>query len=352
MARRPYFSGNYGSALGSTANAANLLARAGETQGKMFANMGAQIGGMIQQYGLNKEKRDKAEASFSGTIARMTKQPGGAERLLVMQNDPVIGKDLKAIQEGQGSMKNFDNVNAYLTADREQEIKALMMDNANLKLAANKLAHNINKATSDNQIRKFQAQTNIAENEAVYKQVNDSTRRKMVEAQTDYTKVKTAQEAFRLLGVNQPPPQEIDKQYKELQNVLPELNKTLIKVRTNGVFGLGSEDKEITYGEYKENPDEYSGVLQSDQLRALQLKEEDIKKRLADLTLKSPVSFVNQETGQSGVVTVEQMLKYQDAVKKQQMEEEERKKNELRQKAQQEYMNTPGVGGAGFPFMP
>lgn len=61
MARRPFFSGNYGSALGSTANAANLIARAGQQQGQMFANMGAQIGGMIQQYGLNKEKQKKNE---------------------------------------------------------------------------------------------------------------------------------------------------------------------------------------------------------------------------------------------------------------------------------------------------
>ena len=61
MARRPFFSGNYGSALGSTANAANLIARAGETQGQMFANLGSQIGGMIQQYGLNKEKQKKNE---------------------------------------------------------------------------------------------------------------------------------------------------------------------------------------------------------------------------------------------------------------------------------------------------
>ena len=61
MARRPFFSGNYGSALGSTANAANLIARAGQQQGQMYANMGAQIGGMIQQYGLNKEKQKKNE---------------------------------------------------------------------------------------------------------------------------------------------------------------------------------------------------------------------------------------------------------------------------------------------------
>ena len=72
MARRPYFSGNYGSALGSTANAANLLARAGETQGKMFANMGAQIGGMIQQYGLNKEKQKKADARIKSAMNGMS----------------------------------------------------------------------------------------------------------------------------------------------------------------------------------------------------------------------------------------------------------------------------------------
>ena len=48
MARRPFFSGNYGSALGSAANAANLIARAGEARGRMYANMGQQMSGMIQ----------------------------------------------------------------------------------------------------------------------------------------------------------------------------------------------------------------------------------------------------------------------------------------------------------------
>ena len=68
MARKPFFSGNYGSALGSTANAANLIARAGATQGQMFANMGGQIGGMIQQYGLNKEKRAELTDQIESAI--------------------------------------------------------------------------------------------------------------------------------------------------------------------------------------------------------------------------------------------------------------------------------------------
>ena len=72
MARRPFFSGNYGSALGSTANAANLIARAGEAQGRMFANMGQQIGSMIQQYGLNKEKQKKADARIKSAMNGMS----------------------------------------------------------------------------------------------------------------------------------------------------------------------------------------------------------------------------------------------------------------------------------------
>ena len=72
MARRPFFSGNYGSALGSTANAANLIARAGQQQGQMYANMGAQIGGMIQQYGLNKEKQKKADARIKSAMNGMS----------------------------------------------------------------------------------------------------------------------------------------------------------------------------------------------------------------------------------------------------------------------------------------
>ena len=66
MARRPYFSGNYGSALGSTANAANLIAQAGATQGQMFANLGQQIGGAIEKYQLNKEKREAEERRCCG----------------------------------------------------------------------------------------------------------------------------------------------------------------------------------------------------------------------------------------------------------------------------------------------
>lgn len=68
MARKPFFSGNYGSALARVDT--RPIIEAGRAQGQMYANMGKQIGGMIQQYGLNKEKR----AELTGEIEAMLPQ--------------------------------------------------------------------------------------------------------------------------------------------------------------------------------------------------------------------------------------------------------------------------------------
>ena len=63
---RPYFTGNYGSALARVDT--RPIIEAGRAQGQMYANMGAQIGGMIQQYGLNKEKQKKQKANIKSTV--------------------------------------------------------------------------------------------------------------------------------------------------------------------------------------------------------------------------------------------------------------------------------------------
>ncbi|BAQ84627.1 hypothetical protein [uncultured Mediterranean phage uvMED] len=68
MARKPFFSGNYGSALARVDT--RPIVEAGRAQGQMYANMGKQIGGLIQQYGLNKEKR----AELTGEIEAMLPQ--------------------------------------------------------------------------------------------------------------------------------------------------------------------------------------------------------------------------------------------------------------------------------------
>ena len=64
----PFFKGNYGSALSRVDT--RPIIEAGRARGQMFANMGAQVGGRIQQYGLNKEKR----AELTGEIEAMLPQ--------------------------------------------------------------------------------------------------------------------------------------------------------------------------------------------------------------------------------------------------------------------------------------
>ena len=76
-----FFSGNYGSQLGDTRTAANLIAQAGATQGQALANMGQQLGGVIggaiEKYQLNKEKQKKNEGfikSQSGMLDMLAEQ--------------------------------------------------------------------------------------------------------------------------------------------------------------------------------------------------------------------------------------------------------------------------------------
>lgn len=139
MARRPYFSGNYGSALGSTANAANLLARAGETQGQMFANMGAQIGGMIQQYGLNKEKRNKLQSTFEGQLSA---DPSIVQQLTSTGDEEYDKKNMKLfeiIKSGDASIAQLERANGLLAGKTTQENAMLKKQNAQTQQKMNEL---------------------------------------------------------------------------------------------------------------------------------------------------------------------------------------------------------------------
>ena len=79
MRRGQYFSGNYGSELGDTRTAANLIAQAGATQGQMLANLGTQLGGAIgstlEKFRQNKEKKEKEERAENLFIKQYESNP-------------------------------------------------------------------------------------------------------------------------------------------------------------------------------------------------------------------------------------------------------------------------------------
>lgn len=94
---RPYFTGNYGSALARVDT--RPIIEAGRAQGQMYANMGAQIGGMIQQYGLNKQKR----AKLTGEIEAYYKENPEALSQIGMTGDEA--QDKKDLLEREKFMK-------------------------------------------------------------------------------------------------------------------------------------------------------------------------------------------------------------------------------------------------------
>ena len=114
--RPQFFKGQYGGPLGSYDQAARLLARAGEIQGAATAGLGADIGGAIEKYRLNKEKRDAAQNSLDANLSYMA------------QNDPETlskfrqeyAKDFAALEKDGGSIKNINNLNAAMAVWKDR----------------------------------------------------------------------------------------------------------------------------------------------------------------------------------------------------------------------------------------
>lgn len=102
MARKPFFSGNYGSALARVDT--RPIIEAGRAQGQMFANLGGQIGKTIEQYQLNKEKR----AKLTGEIEAYYKENPNAISEIGMSGDEE--QDKKDILERERFLKGDMNM--------------------------------------------------------------------------------------------------------------------------------------------------------------------------------------------------------------------------------------------------
>jgi len=170
MARRPFFSGNYGSALGSYDTAAKLLAQAGQTQGAAMAGLGANIGGAIQKYQLNKEKRDEAQRSLEANIGYMA------------QNDPETlakfkqeyAKDFAALEKDGGNAKTISNLNAgmavwkdRLTADLNRNLKESQVRNLESENRMKTLQNKLTERTQDFDVEKRKLTNKLLDSQAV-----------------------------------------------------------------------------------------------------------------------------------------------------------------------------------------
>ena len=130
---KPFFSGDYGSALAKVDT--RPIVEAGKAQGQMFSNLGSQIGGVIKQYGLNKEKQSKLTDKIEN---RLKLDPSIAQRLTMTGDEDFDKKNvtdmekltsgelgLKGLQRLDSAMATINEVNLQKQAEEEREIANL-----------------------------------------------------------------------------------------------------------------------------------------------------------------------------------------------------------------------------------
>ncbi len=308
MARKPFFSGNYGSALSSNANAANLIARAGQSQGQMFANLGGQIGGMIQQYGLNKEKQGKLTDKIEN---RLKLDPSIAQRL-TMSGDEEFDKknatDMEKLTSGELGLKGLQRLDSAMATINEVDLLKQAEEDREMKKSAFQLSQLTQQLSNDNaKLRKEIAETEKAYQKDIIKKDLDNK-----QSLIDYRNAATLSMFFKQNNLPATVSKEGEKRYSEIMNLFPKLDDTKIKVMTKGALGTGvfAEEKEIPYSEYKENPNDYAPLV-SDQVKGLQMRENALNEELSQLTLNARIPFTNNDTGDQGMTTVREMLEFQ-----------------------------------------
>lgn len=424
MARRPYFSGNYGSALGSTANAANLIAQAGATQGQMYANMGNQIGGMIKQYGLNKEKRKENKSTIKssiGILQRMSKideanapeymaqiEQLGNEDIPLSERGMLADKTLKGISitnQYQGQM--LSNQGKQQALELSKQLEASKIENAKLQntnlgikndlagllkrkgqaLTEAEITSLLNRYNQEQELlpgetdakratNKLTTETAQASSELLPLQTTDrkeelsakSTQRKIVDEVIDQSggiegmaskKVESIDLKIEATKQDNENKKALANYYQDvglakrleavgklnpsLKQQLDPLTKMQGDLLSTKVAVPGEGQTRIPLSEYlelnKENDTKYPlngiagklfGILQNTDKQM----EGVLSNELVDVYVPDEVTNQPTEPSSQDVPAYEQAL------------------NRRKENIQKEYMNTPGVGGAGFPFMP
>tara|TARA_Y100000114_G_scaffold123495_1_gene119061 strand:- start:2985 stop:4121 length:1137 start_codon:yes stop_codon:yes gene_type:complete len=378
---------------------------------------------MIQQYGLNKEKRRKEEDTAMGTLAGMSPQ----ELLQIGQDNPKLGKAIERATTEQATPRDFQLINASaapIVAGQLRRVKMEGLQTANdlakLNLGIDKELRDIRVGIGINQgvlsdlATKLAQETDPQKRELLQLELQDridnlnqlgQPRRDATKAELELKQktskagaktlpirteniikeqeVKSKQldvesELFDILGVSEFAQIKADdlktlsetnrakleqsKAYasylrnKGLADLVTAANKSsstfkdrfapLVeiggKLLTTNVVVPGS-NKRVPFKEYLELNEEDStkypmNGMPGDLFAQLQAIEKSQQEVLRDQ--KVQVNVPDEAIVPTAQKTQAPVPAYKQAI--QRMEE----------KTQQEYMDTPGVGGMGFPFMP
>ena len=129
--------------------------RAGEAQARVGDQLGRTVGGVIEQYQLNKEKREAEERTAIGNLTNFSPQ----DLLQLEQTNPQLSRAVKNLLDGKGSKKDVDLINAGTApfiAAKANERNAMLQESI---IAGNQFKNALNEATKENQILKSTLET-------------------------------------------------------------------------------------------------------------------------------------------------------------------------------------------------
>jgi len=396
-----FFSGNYGSQLGDTRTAANLIAQAGATQGQALANMGQQlgmvIGGAIEKYQLNKEKQKKNEGfikSQSGMLDMLAEQdPEMASQYSAMKeqlNNPDVplatraefGKNLvnnitlstqlkgqKLLQDTQAQTlkekRNTELLREDLLKQKQKynnlgiELQELAL-NEGKELSAAKIKDTLGKYGFAAQQREADATLIQPRTDATRSALNASGLKSDIELADAMNRggvVGVAKEMEKDRELNR---QKVQSQIDYANNTgLAQLYKSLaeknptfaeqftplaaLQDKLRGLTVKTPKGESVSYAEYEklhnEDPDLYP---MNNEPGAIRGQIESVNSQIYNLSREQTVQVdvpdeINDQATQQAQPPIPAYKKAIDDIGKQ---------------TQQEYMNQPGIGGMGFPFMP
>ena len=182
---QPFFRGNYGSALARVDT--RPIMEAGRAQGQMYANLGGQIGGMIKEYGLNKQKR----AKLTGEIEAYYEQNPEALSQIGMSGDEVQDKkdftEREKFVKGDMSMAQLEGYAGKLARGEVLRSKKLQdesrviqneMGRHNLGLAEELKASRVNLANNQSELSdlvlKYKKEADPKKQELLFLQIENN----------------------------------------------------------------------------------------------------------------------------------------------------------------------------------
>jgi len=337
MARKPLFSGNYGSALARVDTAP--IVGAGRAQGQTFQ----QIGGMIQQYGLNKEKQKKNQAFIKGQsnlLDMLSEQdPEQADRYAIMKeqlNNPDVsltertelGKQLMQNVTLSNQMQNqmLSRKTQEQALDTAKKLQESQITIANLKAEiAGKTKDDVIRGVGA-KTRGQEAETDMLEVDSAYYKTDKEVERDSKRSLTNYRNANTLSMVLKQNNINAPVPQDLEKRFSDIATQLGKNDDSKVKVRTSGI--LGGDEVEITYSDYKENPNDYAPLV-NNEIKALQANEERLIKERTNVIQGFKIPIIDKETGEQIFITLLEKMEYDE--KRKQLQDQEDSKRSLDQ---------------------